>query len=223
MSVAPAWCRSPTVPFGPGQLGYLEDSGFPQYDLAAAQDEMDECLADLGTEHIEFTFNTTNDPFNVETNTLVISMWTEVVRRRGRTRRSPRSSRASTSGSRSSARSTPSAGATTAASTPPPRPTGGRAASRARSGRWRSTSVGSRTLTSTPPSTRSRRTPIRPARTGSRRGDQPDLRRAGVQPVDHVGPVGCDRAAVRQWPREQRAASTVVTGCRPGVLRAATR
>jgi peptide/nickel transport system substrate-binding protein len=65
-------------PFGPGQLGYLDDSGYPQYDPAAAQDEMDQCLADLGTETIEFTFNTTNDPFNVETNTLVISMWTEV-------------------------------------------------------------------------------------------------------------------------------------------------
>jgi peptide/nickel transport system substrate-binding protein len=65
-------------PFGPGQLGYLEDSGYPQYDPAAAQDEMDQCLADLGTDSIEFTFNTTNDPFNVESNTLVISMWTEV-------------------------------------------------------------------------------------------------------------------------------------------------
>ena len=39
---------------------------------------MDTCLAELGTDSIEFTFNTTNDPFNVETNTLIISMWTEV-------------------------------------------------------------------------------------------------------------------------------------------------
>ena len=39
---------------------------------------MDTCLSELGTETIEFTFNTTNDPFNVETNTLVISMWQEV-------------------------------------------------------------------------------------------------------------------------------------------------
>ena len=31
---------------------------------------MDKCLAALGTDHIEFTFNTTNDPFNVETNKL---------------------------------------------------------------------------------------------------------------------------------------------------------
>ena len=38
---------------------------------------MDKCLAALKTDHIEFSFNTTNDPFNVETNTLIISMWTD--------------------------------------------------------------------------------------------------------------------------------------------------
>ena len=64
-------------PFGPGQLGYLEDSGFPTYDPDAAIDEFDTCLAELGTDTIEFTYNTTNDPFNVETNQLVVSMWQE--------------------------------------------------------------------------------------------------------------------------------------------------
>ena len=64
-------------PFGPGQLGYLEDSGFPGFDIDEANAEMDQCLSELGTETIEFTFNTTNDPFNVETNTLVVSMWQE--------------------------------------------------------------------------------------------------------------------------------------------------
>ena len=34
--------------------------------------------SELGTDSIEFTFNTTNDPFNVENNTLVISMWNEI-------------------------------------------------------------------------------------------------------------------------------------------------
>jgi hypothetical protein len=38
---------------------------------------MDECLEERGTDSIEFAFNTTNDPFNVETNTLIISMWQE--------------------------------------------------------------------------------------------------------------------------------------------------
>ena len=36
---------------------------------------MDKCLAALGTDHIEFSFDTTNDPFNVESNTLITSMW----------------------------------------------------------------------------------------------------------------------------------------------------
>ena len=40
----------------------------PGYDITAAQAEMDTCLAELGTDHIEFSYNTTNDPFNVESN-----------------------------------------------------------------------------------------------------------------------------------------------------------
>lgn len=64
-------------PFTPDMIGYLEDSGYPSYDPDEAQIEMDQCLSELGTESIEFSFNTTNDPFNVETNTLMISMWTD--------------------------------------------------------------------------------------------------------------------------------------------------
>ena len=64
-------------PFPPGSRGYLEDSGYPAYDIDAAQAEMDTCLSDLGTDSISFDFNTTNDPFNVETDTLIVSMWQE--------------------------------------------------------------------------------------------------------------------------------------------------
>jgi peptide/nickel transport system substrate-binding protein len=64
-------------PFPPGSTGYLDDSGYPQFDVAEAQALMDTCLSELGTDHIEFTFNTTNDPFNVESNTLIQSMWTD--------------------------------------------------------------------------------------------------------------------------------------------------
>jgi peptide/nickel transport system substrate-binding protein len=64
-------------PFPPGSLGYLEDTGYPKFDLDLANSEMDKCLTALGTDHIEFTYNTTNDPFNVESNTLVLSMWTD--------------------------------------------------------------------------------------------------------------------------------------------------
>jgi len=71
--------RQANGPFGPGVLGYLEDTGYPPYDPDAAVEEFETCLEELGTERIEFTFNTTNDPYNVETNTLLISMWNEVL------------------------------------------------------------------------------------------------------------------------------------------------
>ena len=64
-------------PYPPGSVGWLEDTGYPSFDLDRANEELDTCLSALGTDSIEFTFNTTNDPFNVETNTLVASMWTE--------------------------------------------------------------------------------------------------------------------------------------------------
>ena len=70
-------------PFPPGSLGYLEDNGYPAFDVAAAQGEMDKCLAALKTDHIEFSFNTTNDPFNVESNQLVIVDVAGRVRRQG--------------------------------------------------------------------------------------------------------------------------------------------
>lgn len=62
-------------PYGPGAAGYLEDSGYPKFDKAQANVYMDACLKATGTDSIEFTYNTTNDPFNVESNQLVISMW----------------------------------------------------------------------------------------------------------------------------------------------------
>ncbi len=64
-------------PFPPGSVGYLADTGYPAFDQAKANELLDTCLGELGVPKIEFSFNTTNDPFNVETNTLVISMWTE--------------------------------------------------------------------------------------------------------------------------------------------------
>jgi peptide/nickel transport system substrate-binding protein len=64
-------------PFPPGSVGYLEDTGFPKFDIPTAQGEMEQCLGELGTDHIEFAYNTTNDPFNVESNNLIASMWSE--------------------------------------------------------------------------------------------------------------------------------------------------
>lgn len=64
-------------PFPPGSMGYLDDSGYPAYDIALAQESFAQCQTDAGTDTISFRFDTTNDPFNVETNNLIISMWKE--------------------------------------------------------------------------------------------------------------------------------------------------
>ncbi|MGI9597866.1 MAG: ABC transporter substrate-binding protein [Acidimicrobiales bacterium] len=62
-------------PFPPGSIGHLDDTGYPDFDLEAAAAEFETCKADHGTVPVSFTFNTTNDAFNVETNELVASMW----------------------------------------------------------------------------------------------------------------------------------------------------
>ena len=63
--------------FPPGANGYLADTGYPKFDLVAARAEMDKCLAAIGKPVVEFTFNTTNDTFNVESNQLIVAMWKE--------------------------------------------------------------------------------------------------------------------------------------------------
>ena len=64
-------------PFPPGSIGYLDDSGYPDFDLEAAVAEFETCKEEAGGAPITFSFNTTNDAFNVETNELVASMWRE--------------------------------------------------------------------------------------------------------------------------------------------------
>ncbi len=64
-------------PFPPGTIGYLEDTGYPAYDVDAALVEWEQCKTDAGTDTIQIVFNTTNDPFNVETNQMVADMWGE--------------------------------------------------------------------------------------------------------------------------------------------------
>lgn len=62
-------------PFPPGSMGYLEDTGYPGYDLDAATAEFEQCKADSGQNPVTFSFNTTNDPFNVESNEFTVAMW----------------------------------------------------------------------------------------------------------------------------------------------------
>jgi hypothetical protein len=51
-------------PFPPGSAGYLEDTGYPKLDQAAAQQDLDICLQKTATGDI--SFDTTNDPSDVE-------------------------------------------------------------------------------------------------------------------------------------------------------------
>ena len=62
-------------PFPPGSMGHLADSGYPSYDVDAARAEFAQCKADSGQNPVTFGFNSTNDPFNVESNELIVSMW----------------------------------------------------------------------------------------------------------------------------------------------------
>ena len=64
-------------PFPPGSMGHLEDSGYPAFDIDAAKAEFENCKADSGQNPVTFSFNTTNDAFNVESNELIASMWRE--------------------------------------------------------------------------------------------------------------------------------------------------
>ena len=64
-------------PFPPGSIGYLDDTGYPEFDLEAAAIQWELCKADHGTVPIAFTYNTTNDAFNVESNELIASMWAD--------------------------------------------------------------------------------------------------------------------------------------------------
>ena len=64
-------------PFAPGSIGFLDETGYPQYDLDAARANFENCKADSGQNPVTFTFNTTNDAFNVESNELIAAMWRE--------------------------------------------------------------------------------------------------------------------------------------------------
>ncbi len=64
-------------PYGPGAVGFVEDSGYPTFDIDAARAEFENCKTDSGQNPVTFSYNTTNDAFNVESNELVAAMWTE--------------------------------------------------------------------------------------------------------------------------------------------------
>jgi peptide/nickel transport system substrate-binding protein len=58
-------------PFSPDTTGYLEDTGFPEYDPDAAADLVDAYEAENGP--IQISYRTTADPFNLQTVELIAS------------------------------------------------------------------------------------------------------------------------------------------------------
>ena len=60
-------------PFSPSQVGYLEDSGYPDFDMEEAIALVEEYEAENGP--LTITFNTTNDPYNAETNEFIAANW----------------------------------------------------------------------------------------------------------------------------------------------------
>ncbi len=65
-------------PFPPGSMGYLADTGYPDYDPDAAAVEFEQCKADTGQNPVKFQYSDSNDPFNIESNQLIVSMLTDV-------------------------------------------------------------------------------------------------------------------------------------------------
>jgi peptide/nickel transport system substrate-binding protein len=60
-------------PFPPGTPGYLQDAGFPQFDLQKAKDEVAAYKADTGKD-LTFTYGGIPDPEGVETQNFIKSM-----------------------------------------------------------------------------------------------------------------------------------------------------
>jgi peptide/nickel transport system substrate-binding protein len=61
-------------PFSPGSIGYLEDTGFPEFDVEQATALIDEYESDTGQE-AEIAYKTTTDPFNLQTAELYKQFW----------------------------------------------------------------------------------------------------------------------------------------------------
>jgi peptide/nickel transport system substrate-binding protein len=62
-------------PFSPGSIGYLEDTGFPEFDLEQARALVEEYEAEEGEATV--AYKTTTDPFNLQTAELYRQFWEE--------------------------------------------------------------------------------------------------------------------------------------------------
>ena len=65
-------------PFNPDQMGYLEDSGYPEYDPEGAKELLEEYKAEKGIDTVEIAYTTTNDSLNLQTAELLKQFWEQV-------------------------------------------------------------------------------------------------------------------------------------------------
>ena len=61
-------------PFPKGSPGYLDNTGYPKFDLDKAKAEYAKCKAALGGNDVEFTMATTNDPAAIEIRDIMANM-----------------------------------------------------------------------------------------------------------------------------------------------------
>lgn len=65
-------------PFSPDQLGYLEDTPYPEYNPEGARALVEEYKQEKGLSELKITYTTTTDPANLGTAELLKQMWAEV-------------------------------------------------------------------------------------------------------------------------------------------------
>ncbi len=63
-------------PFGPGSLGYLEDSGYPEFDLEKAQEHAEKYESETGSP-LKFTYTHPSDLESTQSAQLLQSQWAE--------------------------------------------------------------------------------------------------------------------------------------------------
>jgi len=65
-------------PFGPDQIGYLEDSGFPEYDPEGAKELLQEYMDEKGIDRVPVAVTVTTDPAGLQTAELIKQYWDQV-------------------------------------------------------------------------------------------------------------------------------------------------
>jgi peptide/nickel transport system substrate-binding protein len=70
--------RQANGPFSPDQTGFLEDTGYPEFDPEGARELVEEYKAEKGIDRVEIAYTTTNDSANLQTAELLKQFWEQV-------------------------------------------------------------------------------------------------------------------------------------------------